>query len=599
MADVMASRDAVNETTKLLAHSGNKDVSNANGVKQMHCYSGSIHSNFAPRRGSQATSITGCLGGCSNLQDPSRQTSENIYPPDKAKSPYLAGVSVRRFWLIFCVILATYFIACFDGTLMVSSHPVITSYFHSSNSASWLSTAFLVSSTGFQTLFGGLSDTLGRKPPYICSLSIFLVATVWCGLAQSMTSFIAARALCGLGAGGMITMCSIITSDLVPIEVRGVYQSYINMIFGVGSASGAALGGWIADSLGWRWEFGIQVPTLVVCLIVAMLTLPSELGLEEGVQKKSIWHAIKTFDFQGSVLLTISIIFLVLGLDLGGNVFPWAHPLIITSFIIFLISFPLLIYVESYADHPIMPLKIMLQNPRAGLIITNGIAATVLNFVIFNIPLFFQAVMLESATKSGLKLLVPSIATSITGATVGFLITWTRHLKLFLVLGAFITFIGTIELSFLQKGLPSWGYLLLLIPTSVGQGLTNPTTFMSVLVASLQSEQAIVTSMLVLWRSIGMVFGIAFSSLILQNTLVYYLNHNVTGPEKDNVIEAVRRSIAAIQDLEPRYQVQVQDSYAAALRSTFFVGAILSAMCFVYTAFLKVPRLRNGPPATV
>jgi MFS family permease len=145
-----------------------------------------------------------------------------------------------------------YFIACFDSTIMVSSHPIITSYFNSSNSASWLSTAFLLTSTAFQALFGRLSDTVGRRLPYIFCISVFFVATLWCGAAQSMLSFIFARALCGLGAGGMMTMGSIIVSDIVPIEVRGTYQSYINILFGTGATMGAAFGGAIADSLGWR-----------------------------------------------------------------------------------------------------------------------------------------------------------------------------------------------------------------------------------------------------------------------------------------------------------------------------------------------------------
>lgn len=134
------------------------------------------------------------------------------------KTPYLNNVSVSRFWMIFSGILATNFIACFDGTIMASSHPVITSYFKSSNSASWLSTAFLLTSTSFQPLLGRLSDSLGRKPPYLITMAIFLLATMWCGLAQSMTSFILARAACGLGAGGMMSLGSIIISDLVPIE---------------------------------------------------------------------------------------------------------------------------------------------------------------------------------------------------------------------------------------------------------------------------------------------------------------------------------------------------------------------------------------------
>ena len=247
-------------------------------------------------------------------QSPIEEIDEEIDEEQDSKSPFLAGVSVSRFWLIFGGILACYFVACFDSTIMVSSHPVITSYFHSSNSASWLSTAFLLTSTSFQPLFGRLSDTIGRKPPMVFTLGTFLISTIWCALAQSMTSFIAARALCGLGAGGMISLGSIITSDLVPIEIRGAYQSYINIIFGAGSMLGAALGGAIADHLGWRWEFGIQVPFIVICLLIACFTIPRNLGLAKGVKQKTLLEAMKVFDFKGSILLTTSITFFILGI---------------------------------------------------------------------------------------------------------------------------------------------------------------------------------------------------------------------------------------------------------------------------------------------
>ncbi len=94
----------------------------------------------------------------------------------------------------------------FDSYFMASSHPVITSYFHASNSASWLSTSFMLTSTAFQPMFGRISDTIGRRPVYLASLAVFIFTTAWCALAQSIESFIAGRAMCGIAAGGMMAM---------------------------------------------------------------------------------------------------------------------------------------------------------------------------------------------------------------------------------------------------------------------------------------------------------------------------------------------------------------------------------------------------------
>jgi hypothetical protein len=183
-----------------------------------------------------------------------------------------------------------------------------------------------------------------------------------------------------------------------------------------------------------------------------------------------------------------------------------------------------------------MPLNIIVRNPRAGLILSNAIGAIISNAVMFNIPLFFQAVLLESATNSGLRLVVPSIASSTVGTATGFLITWTKELKVPLVAGTILLLIGTVGLSTMQKDMPDWAYLLSLVPLSMGQGFMFPGTFMAVLAVSEQAEQAVVTSTLILWRSMGMVLGVASSSLVLQNALRYYLEAMVIGPDKEDVI---------------------------------------------------------------
>lgn len=130
------------------------------------------------------------------------------------------------FWWFFGCIMFGSLLAFFDGTIMASSHPVITSYFEASNAASWLTTMFFLASTVSQPLYGRVSDVLGRRPVLLFSFSMFFVSNTCCALAQNMATFIAARFLCGIGAGGMTTMTVILISDVVELEYRGIYRRF-------------------------------------------------------------------------------------------------------------------------------------------------------------------------------------------------------------------------------------------------------------------------------------------------------------------------------------------------------------------------------------
>ncbi|UNI21811.1 Beta-aspartyl-peptidase [Purpureocillium takamizusanense] len=517
-------------------------------------------------------------------------TNENNNENDAEPPPYLNGVSPGRFWFIFSQLLLSQFIGCFDGTIMASSHPVITSYFGAANSASWLSTAFLLTSTAFQPLLGRLSDAVGRKPLFLGCLAIFALATAWCAAAWSIESFIVARALCGLGAGGSMTLGSIITSDLVPIERRGAYQSMINVTFGVGSALGSALGGAMAEALGWRWEFGVQIPPLVLCLGISAVAIPAELGIVEE-ERKGVWRALREFDTRGSLLLSASISFLILGLNLGGNVLAWSHPFIVASLAVFAVCFPVFLLVESRVRRPIMPLHLIRYTPRSNLIIANFFAAMISNSIVFNIPLYFQAVLLTIATSSGLRLVLPSLVASIAGTGTGFAITWTRRLKWPLITGAAMYLAGTARLCLLRRDLKRAAYLLVLVPSSLGQGFQFPGTFLAVLACSAQADQAVVTSTLLLWRSLGMVLSVSASSLVVQNALVHHLGLNVYGPERESVIARVRASVEAIATLEEPYREQVIRSYDNALRLTFFCCIGLAVVNYLLLVPVKLPRL--------
>lgn len=92
-------------------------------------------------------------------------------------------------------------------------------------------------------------------------------------------------------------------------------------MYGVGSSLGAALGGLMADALGWRWEFGVQVPPLLLCLLIAIVAVPEHLGFQHDGDG-DVWKSLRRFDYRGSLLLSTAMIFFVLGL-VSFFLSPW------------------------------------------------------------------------------------------------------------------------------------------------------------------------------------------------------------------------------------------------------------------------------------
>lgn len=298
---------------------------------------------------------------------------------------------------------------------------------------------------------------------------------------------------------------------------------------------------------------------------LAIYNVPSDLGIADGDDTESFVTAMKTFDYRGSIVLTSGITFLILALvhpstslvsyspyvipvrttcsntlqSLGGNILPWKNPLVVFSLSYFLLSVPILIWLEHRHPRPILPPYLLTSFPRGNMIMSNFVSATVINAVLFNVPIYYQAVLLESATSSGLRLLVPTISATAAGISTGFLVTWSRRLKWPMVLGGFLVFLGPVLLSTMDRSWPTWVSLLFLVPASMGQGFQFPGTFIGILAVGEQAEQAVVTSTLILWRSLGMVLGVSLSSLVFQNSLFGFLQRFVEGAEKEKVCHPV------------------------------------------------------------
>lgn len=145
------------------------------------------------------------------------------------------------------------FVSNADWTFVLATYSTVASEFHDLSSGSWMLSAFIVAQCAVQPLYGKLSDIYGRKSCLQVSYVFFTIGTAGCGLARSMGMVIAFRAIQGAGGAGMVSMVSIIITDLVPMNEVAALRSYVNILQTVGRSAGGVLGGLLTESIGWRW----------------------------------------------------------------------------------------------------------------------------------------------------------------------------------------------------------------------------------------------------------------------------------------------------------------------------------------------------------
>jgi hypothetical protein len=271
---------------------------------------------------------------------------------------------------------------------------------------------------------------------------------------------------------------------------------------------------------------------------------------------QTFMQTLLSFDLAGSALLTTSVTFLILALNLGGNILPWNHPIIVTSFLLFFVLGTALIYVEQRAEKPVMPLHMLYHSPRGNLIFSNFLTCMTMNTILFNIPLYFQAVMLDSPTRSGTRLIVPFLMNMVAAFGTGNFISYSLRLQPTLIVGGVLILAGSIALTLMPANLPTWAYSWLIALATGGQGFNFPTISIAILAVSDPEDMAVATSTLILFRSLGTVMGVAVSSLVTQNGLAYFLEKGVTGPGAAEVIREVRRSVEAVVGLKGSAQAQ-------------------------------------------
>ena len=351
----------------------------------------------------------------------------------------------RRFWAVYASLLVVMFLSAMDQTIVGTALPTIVGDLGGAAHMAWVLTAYTLAITVAMPVYGKLGDLVGRKNLFLVAIALFLIGSALCGTADTMTQLIIYRFIQGLGGGGLMISSQAITGDLIPPRVRGTYMAPMGAMFGIASILGPIIGGWLTDSVSWRWTFWINLPLgiLAFVAIAIVLRLPSH-------------RLTSPIDWWGLAFMDAGAVAIVLMATWGGNQYAWTSPVIIGLGTAGLICWGLFAYVETRAADPILPWSILtnrtfIVSTAVGMLAMGGMIG-----VMSYLPTYLQMVYGYSATASGLLLVPITIGMLVSSILSGILVSRTDRYKIYPVLGPLVAAGASFWLSRLTTTSPVW-----------------------------------------------------------------------------------------------------------------------------------------------
>ncbi len=401
-------------------------------------------------------------------------------------------------------IMLAMFLGALDQTIVATALPTIGRAFRDVENLSWVVTAYLLTATASTPLYGKLSDIYGRRAVMLAGIAIFIIGSVACALATSMTALILARGLQGLGGGGLMSLTQTIIADIVSPKERGRYQGYIGAVFASSSIGGPVLGGFLTEHLHWSLIFWINVPLGIAALLMT-----------NNVLKRVPFHPRKhALDLIGAALMMAAAIALLLALTWGGTRFAWLSAPIGLLLLASAILWALFGWRLMRAKEPFLPLAV-LANPVVRCATLAGTCAmgTLVGMTIF-VPLYFEVVVHLSASQSGLALIPLMGATVVASTLTGRAMVHVENYKIMAIAGVVLAMAGLGALAVWPQ-LPVPLVIALLTLTGFGIGCVFPISTVSMQNAVSRHLMGVATGAMNFFRSLGAALVVALLGAIV------------------------------------------------------------------------------------
>ena len=491
----------------------------------------------------------------------------------------------RQILVVFSGLLLAVLLAALDSTIVATALPTIVGELGGLEHLAWVVTAYLLAQTVVTPLYGKLGDLYGRKIVLQVGIGIFLLGSVLCGMAGSMTQLIVFRAIQGLGGGGLMVTSQAVVGDVVPPRDRGRYQGVFGAVFGVSSIAGPLIGGYFTTHLSWRWIFYINVPLGLIAVTVIAATLPSRLT--------RLRHAI---DYAGTALLASALSAIVLFADLGGVAFPWSSPVIVGLGVGAVAALAAFVFVERRAAEPVLPLRLFANRTFTLSALIGLIVGLAMFGSVTYLPLFLQVVNGATPTGSGLQM-VPMMGGMLLSSIVsGQWISRRGRYKMFPIVGTAVMSVGLLLLSRMHAGTTVLGASLAMLTLGLGMGLVMQVLVLAVQNAVDYTDLGVATSAAILFRLIGGSLGTAVFGAIFASRFA----SNIARALPAGALPAGGAGVTPqlLAQLPPAVRAAYIGAFTASLSTVFVTAAAIGVVGFVLTWMVPERTLRETIAAT-